>query len=1194
MSIRRTPTKRKTSKSRSTHRRIIDIDEEDIFIPYSHSPKKLTRAENEEVFGKYIKDQDKPFSLDPSDPRIIRALRQVALLKDSTIIDDMTGRMIKDSMGLSGATNEWGTPLAEFYHNNYKGRAGEEVFIGDKSDLTDLDYDRATDIVNIHKEQLSELKDPLYKYDDRVDIRLDKRGTPSDDDYTPYIREIANRRKRGLTLSLRSIANDQSKSGELRLYLDDEGRIRAENGNKWTFAITSFNRDKNPLNVNDLRDKYDLQFAKENGKYLNYFSEESATILLQDWLKDPDNFDNIDHLTISPEVANLLGLDDKNDDGVVEADDSFINKKIAKKVINLVDRRDSRSMEWATALSLVRDANGEPVKKDGSFQIRLSQNKGYKYHIRNMLGELGIDTSDNVLSESELYLLMDNLRKNDWQKPTKNGTRDANVTIPKADREAIGLALDGTFNETVTEQMDKEVAKQKEGLKKLADENTALENTGSPIRYRSNATGIEGDINYKIEQRLNKVTGKKENVVIVDGYITPSTFGELMNRQNNFEGAKIKKGNGKYEGEITLSMDEAKKLLIDVAYDSSSVRSHIKTIGMSKKDAKLMKIDDNGDVTVDKPELKEYKRLAKIKPSTDDEIDLVYHQDGYFEIRAKNRRTEDAVNDLIFDTFSYNVEVWDKDTYQTETVKRSLLKKHRRGGRLLYMLGSGKISETKEKLEEAIGFKVKIYDPRPSARRGIPVPLKLADLRNYQQIAVDEALTEGNGVVVVGTGGGKTVLSAGLMGQYGKGNDVVFIAHNKFLLGQAGRELSKFLGVKVGSSENFIPSKKTTWDRAFVPSDQTKNTPDDQKKLNINVISVQSANRALSMDEAGFKMPQSEGARRQLDEVRKILDGAELIVLDETHHLKENNTFQKTLERINTKSRYGLTATPARTDDPKILQIHSVLGRELVDFDSSWLINHNYLVPPEIYWVKAPTSVKAESINVDNIDRVVGKRVSRQQRPLRVYQERVKYQIDNNEPRNKMITDMGLDLSKKGNTVLIFVEKISHGEKLADEFRKAGKEVPFLNGEVVRDDRTNTWKKNTASAKARNMFSTEDLKNGKIDMIIATNKIFGEGADVPKIDAVINAQGNKSSISTIQKVGRALRLNPATKKKRAIVIEFEDDPIENKTQGKHYELRKDIYNQNTAFVNHDKTVTWDEVKHADDLKTTSKITKRDI
>lgn len=66
------------------------------------------------------------------------------------------------------------------------------------------------------------------------------------------------------------------------------------------------------------------------------------------------------------------------------------------------------------------------------------------------------------------------------------------------------------------------------------------------------------------------------------------------------------------------------------------------------------------------------------------------------------------------------------------------------------------------------------------------------------------------------------------------------------------------------------------------------------------------------------------------------------------------------------------------------------------------------------------------------------------------------------------------------------------------------------------------------------------LKDGSLKLAI-TSVIFVEGIDIPVLNTVINASAGRSSIQTVQRIGRALR--KAKGKSGALLIDFYDKTI---------------------------------------------------
>jgi len=121
--------------------------------------------------------------------------------------------------------------------------------------------------------------------------------------------------------------------------------------------------------------------------------------------------------------------------------------------------------------------------------------------------------------------------------------------------------------------------------------------------------------------------------------------------------------------------------------------------------------------------------------------------------------------------------------------------------------------------------------------------------------------------------------------------------------------------------------------------------------------------------------------------------------------------------------------------------------------------------------------------------------------------------------RNAKIIECIRDAKKP---VLVFVQRIGHGELLADMAKDAGMTVPFLCGNDPSSVRMRTIKQ---------------LQTGKADSVIA-NVIWDEGVNIPAIRTLVLAGGGKSQIKTLQRLGRGLRLDEG--KDTVEVIDFFD------------------------------------------------------
>jgi len=51
----------------------------------------------------------------------------------------------------------------------------------------------------------------------------------------------------------------------------------------------------------------------------------------------------------------------------------------------------------------------------------------------------------------------------------------------------------------------------------------------------------------------------------------------------------------------------------------------------------------------------------------------------------------------------------------------------------------------------------------------------------------------------------------------------------------------------------------------------------------------------------------------------------------------------------------------------------------------------------------------------------------------------------------------------------------------------------------------------------------DDFKKSNTGVLIATLSIASEGLDIPDLDIIVNASGNKADVKSIQTIGRVLR-----------------------------------------------------------------------
>lgn len=202
-----------------------------------------------------------------------------------------------------------------------------------------------------------------------------------------------------------------------------------------------------------------------------------------------------------------------------------------------------------------------------------------------------------------------------------------------------------------------------------------------------------------------------------------------------------------------------------------------------------------------------------------------------------------------------------------------------------------------------------------------------------------------------------------------------------------------------------------------------------------------------------------------------------LVIIDECHHTPATSLYEL-MTNIDPAYRLGLSATPYR-EDGETLKMIAALGEPFEVTTARELITQKVLSKPVIEILKAPTNV----INAES------------------YAEMYDSQIVNNVRRNRLIADKAISRAASGESVLIAVNRIKHGETLA-----AMTNSTFIHGQTDEDERKRVL---------------DEFRNKK--MLILVSTLLGEGVDIPSLDTIIIAGGGKSKVGHTQVIGRALR-----------------------------------------------------------------------
>lgn len=338
-------------------------------------------------------------------------------------------------------------------------------------------------------------------------------------------------------------------------------------------------------------------------------------------------------------------------------------------------------------------------------------------------------------------------------------------------------------------------------------------------------------------------------------------------------------------------------------------------------------------------------------------------------------------------------------------------------------------------------------------------------LRYYQEQSVEACLKRGYGLCILGTGAGKTLLTASLISSIfnqrtGSIFKCLFVVPTPDL---ARQSYNDFLEYKV-------PFKVSVW------------TGKDELDLTSDVI-ICSHKNLLS--------------RIQDNDWVYLVD---LLVVDEVHTIKKGNKITDIVNKIKTPNRYGFTGTLPDNQLDR-WDIFGMFGEILYVKDSASLRQENFLTKAHTRFIHIDYKKKYIKVADDLLTNKSGNKLS-----VGKYLSEMR-EIYNNDYRNKVIVNICEKFTKN---ILIIVNHIEQGENIEKALRKINKKVYFVRGSMSMDDRGEV---------KRIMERENDV------VVVAMSKIFSTGINVKNIHMIMFAACGKSTIRLVQSIGRGLRLH---------------------------------------------------------------------
>ena len=235
-----------------------------------------------------------------------------------------------------------------------------------------------------------------------------------------------------------------------------------------------------------------------------------------------------------------------------------------------------------------------------------------------------------------------------------------------------------------------------------------------------------------------------------------------------------------------------------------------------------------------------------------------------------------------------------------------------------------------------------------------------------------------------------------------------------------------------------------------------------------------------------------------IQSVRKMsLTNFDCVIVDECHR-SSSKTFQDFLAQVSFPYKYGFSASPSNGNKYDYAKIRQFLGSPIVRIEAETLIENEVMAKPTICLV-------------DNYCKNGGLDYASS------YQDNIVH----SDSRNKKIIDIA---NQYDEGVGIIVINIGHGEYLEKNISGS----IFLSG---RD----SLEKRKAVIKA---FNDGTEYEGKKVRVLIGSTILTEGISIPNMKVLILGASQKAITSTIQRIGRCLRITK--EKKSALFYDFVD------------------------------------------------------
>jgi superfamily II DNA or RNA helicase len=222
--------------------------------------------------------------------------------------------------------------------------------------------------------------------------------------------------------------------------------------------------------------------------------------------------------------------------------------------------------------------------------------------------------------------------------------------------------------------------------------------------------------------------------------------------------------------------------------------------------------------------------------------------------------------------------------------------------------------------------------------------------------------------------------------------------------------------------------------------------------------------------------------------VRELGQAVEAVNVDECHTVAAETLYRGLLSLPKAYYRIGQSGTPLHREELDNLRTVGALGPVVYRLETQELIERGVIARAHVRMVACHQVIPRE----------------KQAMSWRGVHTQF---IVKSGQRNRLTAEIARQAAKP---CMVFVEQIKHGSAILKELQKMGVPATFVHG---------------GASIGKRKAEVQKLVDGEYQVLVC-NEIFSTGLDAPEVRATVNAAGGRAPISTLQRMGRAMRKKP--------------------------------------------------------------------